>query len=335
MMMFKNMTDLEDSFLKATHHWIQDEPYCVAVSGGMDSMVLLHIMSIHFSNIVVFTFDHGLRDDTHKDLALVQSFCDEKGIDMHSAKWVSPSRKRLHEHARVARYQAMKDFCTHRQCKFLLTAHHLDDQMETIMMRFFKGSGPMGLRGMTPFQKLSPNLTLLRPFLDIPQSIIFEYAQKYSIPYIIDPSNTHQKFWRGQYRYHKDIFISLGLKYEHILHMRRQMIEMTDFIREQVQEAEHRIVTTSEDGHSFEYKKFIELPTVIQRKLMQKIIQDTSGFTYPPSYVFIQKLVEKMTSSDLFKPMTIQTCWIFKKNHIFKVSVSKSDQRRRQKQILS
>jgi hypothetical protein len=162
--------------------------------------------------------------------------------------------------------------------------------------------------------------------------MILEYAKGHSIPYIIDSSNAYEQFWRGCYRQHKEVLKKLGLSSHHILHMRHQMIEMTDFVWEQVEDAEHRIVTIHHHEYSFCSCKFTALPKIIQHKLMQKIIQNMSGFQYPPSYQFIQKLVHDMVRHDDFKTVSIQTCLISKRKDIFVVSLSSKDDKRRQKQ---
>lgn len=178
----------------------------VALSGGLDSMALLH--ALHTlkldgqlkQKLAAIHVNHGLNpgaDDW-------QSFCEERcrlftiPLKTVQLKLGSASVENLEERARNARYTAFESMLEKDEC--LLLGHHRDDQMETLILRLMRGSGPRGLGGI-PRSRLLGNSRLLRPLLGFDRKALLEYAQSEGINWIEDDSNKAREFDRNFIRH--------------------------------------------------------------------------------------------------------------------------------------
>lgn len=163
--------------------------YVVAYSGGLDSTVLLHLLAATAGvPVKALHVDHRL----HAESGAWASFCESAaaalGVEFASVV-VTPdlgSGKGLEAAAREARYGALEAELTPGD--WLLSAHHLDDQAETLLLNLLRGSGPDGLAAMPGARPIGRNW-LLRPLLDVPRSALERYARERSLSWIEDPSN--------------------------------------------------------------------------------------------------------------------------------------------------
>lgn len=180
----------------------------IALSGGMDSVVLLHGLSqlkaqgrIHFESRAVHV-NHGLQSGADSWQSHCEKICQQLGVDLISEKAdlqsLSHSNHGIENAARQARYQIFE-----RQLQaeeVLLLAHHRDDQMETLLLRLMRGSGSRGLRGIPKTRKLGAGF-LFRPLLDFDSSDIEHYARSNKLQWVEDDSNKDQRFDRNYTRH--------------------------------------------------------------------------------------------------------------------------------------
>lgn len=174
----------------------------VGVSGGRDSMCLLHaVMScgaVDRSAVTAVHVNHCLRDEADGDENFVREFCEQNGIAFRVFK-VDVKKASAHDGltieqaARNLRYAAFYDLIKSGEADFILTAHHALDNAESILMHIFRGAGLDGLRGMSGSPKPTKNaydgLPLIRPFLNIYPSELDEYAKANGIKNVVDKTN--------------------------------------------------------------------------------------------------------------------------------------------------
>jgi tRNA(Ile)-lysidine synthetase-like protein len=176
--------------------------YVVGVSGGMDSIVLLHLMirTIPSSKIVVAHFNHALRGEASElDEALVRKLCREHGVTLHvgRAHTKHPAEAALRED----RYRFLFEIKAATGSDFLVTAHHANDQLETLFMRLLRGGGPKALGGMQERAIFSGmGQTILRPLLGVPRSVLLKYAVQNRIEHREDESNQSSLYFRNRVR---------------------------------------------------------------------------------------------------------------------------------------
>ena len=176
----------------------------IAFSGGLDSTVLLHAAN----HVVVSTghslaaihVDHGLHADSGKWRQHCNQFCDQLNIRFENIAVDTKPYLQLGVEgaARAARYQAFESNLHARDV--LLTAHHADDQLETVLLQLFRGSGSSGLAGCAAQRPLGEAL-LLRPLLHVTRADISAYAEQFDLRWLQDPANESMQFDRNYLRH--------------------------------------------------------------------------------------------------------------------------------------
>ena len=183
----------------------------VAVSGGIDSTVLLHALRACRGpdplDLVAAHIDHGLRgDESVADEAAVRCFAEKLGIDYRMERidpqagrlgHTSRTRPTLQEAARSQRYEALGRIARELGARHIATAHNLDDQAETLLLHLLRGCGPDALGGMAEIQ---PDGLVVRPLLSVSRVRIVDYAREHGIEWREDSSNTNPKYTRNRLR---------------------------------------------------------------------------------------------------------------------------------------
>ncbi|MEY3571472.1 MAG: hypothetical protein RIQ85_1592 [Pseudomonadota bacterium] len=187
----------------------------IACSGGLDSAVLLHLSAdffashphLHSHSLHVFHVHHGLSPNADYWLSHVQSECEQLNVPFDARK-VSVARVDQHgpeNAARLARYEALSSLCSTYRVELLLTAHHQDDQAETVMLQALRGAGLPGWSGMADLQRdhalLPTTVTLARPLLDCSRKQLEQIASERAIAHIIDESNEDSRYKRNAIRH--------------------------------------------------------------------------------------------------------------------------------------
>ena len=190
----------------------------LAVSGGPDSLALMLLahryarVSGGVERFVVYTVDHGLRPEAAEEAAFVVHAADKLGFRARSLRWEGekPSTG-VQQAARLARYQLIAEAMAEDGApRVLLTAHHLGDQAETVLMRMAHGSGLEGLRGMDYVSKIG-ELTIIRPLLGVDPLDLRAVVDTAGIVPVADPSNADIDYERVRWRQAMPRLAALGL----------------------------------------------------------------------------------------------------------------------------
>jgi tRNA(Ile)-lysidine synthase len=185
------------------------EPVAIAFSGGLDSSVLLHLVRAAIGDAPLFAFHihHGLSPNADAWEAHCAAECARRGIAFVARRVTLGDRKAGTEaSARQARYAALGELCREHGVKLLLTAHHLDDQAETILLQMARGAGPAGLSGMdahntAPGLLGSADIVLARPLLGASRAQLEACKAAHGISHIDDESNADTRFTRNALRH--------------------------------------------------------------------------------------------------------------------------------------
>jgi len=173
--------------------------FLLAISGGMDSMAMLHAFVSLKANISVAHINHGLRpEEGTEESALVKQFCQDRGIPFYSKELDSTAfeNKNLQNTAREFRYIFFNKICSQEDLDYICTAHHIGDSIETFLLNFAKGSGLKGLSGIP-----SRIDNVLRPLANVYPSEIENYVKSHKIPFLEDSSNQDTKYARNFIRH--------------------------------------------------------------------------------------------------------------------------------------
>lgn len=173
----------------------------VAVSGGPDSLGLLLLAAAALpGRVEAATVDHGLRAESSAEAAFVAEVCAGLGV-RHETLRVTVAEGNLQSEARAARYRALADWAARRGIGALATAHHADDQAETLLLRLNRASGVAGLAGVRAVGRVpGTDLPLVRPLLDWRRADLAEVVRAAGLEAVQDPSNDDARFDRVRVR---------------------------------------------------------------------------------------------------------------------------------------
>lgn len=176
----------------------------IAVSGGPDSLALLLLAAAaRPGKIEAATVDHCLRPESRAEATKVGEICDRLGVSHRilTAEWTKPPTTGLQQRSRTERYRLLGRWLTEQGLDALATAHHLDDQAETLIMRLNRGSGARGLAGIRPSAKVpGSEHALLRPLLQWRRGELEAICSAAGLQPVADPSNADDRFERVRIR---------------------------------------------------------------------------------------------------------------------------------------
>lgn len=207
----------------------------VATSGGPDSMLLVHLLCIVKKviniKIIVAHVNHKLRKESEEEAVFVKNFALENEFIFEYREIKEYNHDNLENAARQKRYEFFHELVNKYQAKYLMTAHHGDDLMETILMRLVRGSS---LRGYSGFKKQSGYI--IRPLITLTKKDIIEYMDNNNLKYYIDASNFSHKYTRNRYRSAVLPFLKNENKNVHLkfLKFSEELNSMNDFFNDYI-----------------------------------------------------------------------------------------------------
>lgn len=172
----------------------------LGISGGLDSMVMLHLLQQCDMSISVAHVDHNTRNgQSKKDALFVEQFCKERNIEFHIAEiesYILPG-KNFQSEARDFRYKFFNSIAEQYDLDYILTAHHKNDRWETFIHNLSKAAG---LDGLSTLRYKDGNL--IRPLLLFTRTELEDYAMRHDIPFVHDISNDSDDYTRNKIRHH-------------------------------------------------------------------------------------------------------------------------------------
>jgi len=252
------------------------------VSGGPDSVALM-LLAARWSRrperTVVATVDHGLRSEAFQEAQRVAEWARQLGFAHRLLRWEGPKPvTRLQERTRAARY-ALLAACAKEidaNCA-IVTAHHADDQAETILFRLCRGSGLKGLAGMARVSGRD-GVKLLRPLLGLPKAALEALCHDAGHPYIRDPSNENPDFARVRLRRLGATLAEQGLDREALLRLGRRAAQADEALAFCTTKAKERALVASEaNSAQFDANALHECPQEILLRLLEAQIIRLGG----------------------------------------------------------
>jgi len=258
----------------------QDDHLLIAVSGGVDSMALLHyfVKTKEQWGITVEAVhvDHMLRGEASaEDRAFVQKYCDEYGVYLYAKAIPIPEIMALENGntqliCRRERYQYFKEVMEKTNASKLVTAHHADDQLESVLMSLTKNATINGMQGIRS-QRIFEGKTLIRPFLTVTKSEIREYLLKQGLDYREDASNAKDTYVRNRFRHHVVPLLEAENPRvtEQVTHFTKQLQEDDAYLMTLAEDVFSRTVERIDGNtYSMEIKALQLVPLALQRRLI-------------------------------------------------------------------
>lgn len=282
-----------------------DKPHvAVAVSGGPDSIALTHLLNDWLNQrggkLFAITIDHQLRAESATEAAQVHEWCVSKNITHVTLKWEkehAPSSA-IHQQARNARYELLMQACRNLKIEHLFVAHHADDQAETVMMRFLKGSGVDGLAGM-PSSRLMDGIKLIRPLLPVHKHRLEATCALNGWAYVRDPSNESEAYLRGRLRNLAGPLAQEGVTTATLYEVARSAGLARATLEETTNQWLKQYAEVSAFGHiQIDMNAWKSLGDDMKRRVLIRVLLCMSGEDYPPKNASIEILVQNLLSKE-------------------------------------
>jgi len=285
----------------------------IAVSGGGDSVALMHILSRCFEpgsvELFAATVDHGLRAEAAQEAEAVDKLATKLGIRHTTLKWEGWDKSgNLQDQARRARYQLLADWAKSNEIAILALGHTADDQAETVLMRLSRSSGVTGLSAM-PVRRTVWGVTVFRPLLGITRAELRAYLQKHDMQWLDDPSNTDLRFDRIKMRQALEVLEPLGLTARALADVALNMSQAREALDWYSFLAARDSVTIHGGDVVLDLQKFRTLPDEIARRLLVRVIVWIGGADYAPRRA---TLVAALNAVRMGKPVTLAGCRAFR-----------------------
>ena len=253
----------------------------VAVSGGVDSVCLLHWLVEIGADIVCLHVNHGLRAAADTESQYVRDLCKKLNVPCEIFYWAGDKPESgIEAAARTARYKMMTDYCMAHGIEYLLTAHQADDQIETFLMNLGRGSGVFGLSAMRAVS-MRDGVKIVRPLLNVSRAELREYCDARGIKYFTDEMNADVHYTRVRIRQNRHLLRDeLGISDDRILLAIENLGRARDAIENDI---ERLVADVMIDGRAMFSDSFLfDLDPEIRLKFIGTLIQKIGGNDYPP-----------------------------------------------------
>ena len=260
--------------LKQHAFWQPTQRVLVAVSTGVDSMVLLHILQQMNISIGVVHVNHRLREASEQEAVFLTAYCEENQLPLYKATWDNPALTNVEAAARTFRYTFFEEVMRLHHYEVLVTAHHADDQMETILMKLARDGNFFNSQGIRWSQAFG-NGTLVRPLLTTTKAEIRAYSEQHQIVSYEDETNTSLAIQRNRWRQQILPFIKAENQQanQHFQQWSEQMTYAQEMIQEQQNQWYQQLLTEQSQAWAFELKTYHTLTTAQQYFFIQGIGQ--------------------------------------------------------------
>ena len=260
----------------------QGDRLIVGVSAGVDSMVLLDILNTLRQEfdlfLIVAHVNHGLRAiESEKEAELVRKESARLGLpfeygEFNAKEFQESEGLSLQDAARRIRFQFFHELLQKYHAGKIVLGHNADDQVETVLLRLFRGSGVKGLKGMLPMR----DGKLIRPLIEVWKIEIEAYAREKNIPYLLDSSNLKKDYLRNKLRL--DLIPLIEEKYQPrfkkaVARTSTLLREENDYLERGAEEAYQEVVREEEGQITFKFSAYQSLHHAIRWRLVQKILK--------------------------------------------------------------
>lgn len=249
---------------------ISNDYIIVGCSGGPDSMCLLDILTKNRYKVICAHVDHNIRKESKSEREFLQSYCNDRDIPFEYVE-LKKIKRANESYYRNKRYKFYKELAKKYNTRYISTAHHGDDLVETILMRLTRGSSFYGYRGFSKYYE-EKEYIYIKPLIFYTKEDIEDYLKKNKIPFVLDKTNMEDKYTRNRYRHHLLPF----LKKENG-RVNKKFLEFS----EEIEEVENLLSKLVDDALDRNYKNgkidlraFSQENRVIQKKELEYVLKN-------------------------------------------------------------
>lgn len=271
----------------------------VAVSGGGDSVALLHMLAARGKGLRAVTVDHGLRAESASEAAQVASFCKKLGVQHTVLKWEGWNKSgNVQDEARKARLGMITAWAAQENVTHVALGHTKDDQAETVLLRLARGSGVDGLSGMAA-QRVDERLTWVRPLLHARREDLRAYLVARNILWVDDPSNDDLKYDRVKARQALAHLDGLGITIDGLVATADRMQDARKALEDATLALAESCVEVSDAGEvRIDTAIFNTAPDELRFRLFSATLKWISGSTYRPRFDSLRGVLARIDTDN-------------------------------------
>ncbi len=293
---------------------LQEKFIAVGVSGGSDSLALVLMLNDELCSlgykIIALTVNHNLRPSAADEAEYVAQIMKHHNIEHHTLVWQHQQQLTgIEEAARSARYDLLTSWCKAHGINILMTAHHLNDQVETFFMRLQRGSGLDGLCGMKECSQ-KDNILILRPLLYTSPDIMKKYLLDKNLKWVEDESNQCTDFLRVKMRlFLPQFYKATGITPQRIGQTMQRLLSSRNLLEKQTEKFINNACKNWFDyGYSCSLNKFYEIDDELKFRVLSALLKKVGKDEYPPRAEKILSLISKINTE--LKSTTLGHCCI-------------------------
>ncbi len=301
--------------------------YTIAVSGGADSLALVALAKaysctkkVNFKYVLV---NHNIRKNSKKEANQVKNLLKKNNINLVIISNKKKITRNIQSQARDTRYEILIKYCMKNKINTLVTAHNLEDQVETFFIRLSRGSGLKGLSSMSPLSKINKKISLFRPLLDIKKKFLIKISKIAFGKYFEDPSNKDKKYLRTKIRNLKKHLKNSGIEYDQIIKSINNLAISKITLEEYFKKIFAETIKNKKKEILVDLKKFKKLNYEIKIAIINRSIKRLRKNYYnhrSKKVIYLIKQLEKAS----FKKSTLGGCLFFIKKDNLCIRIEKT-----------
>ena len=319
---FENSDNFSKIFLKfkTKIFKLKKKSLVVAISGGPDSLALASLCkAVSYKKDLKFHYilvNHNLRKNSKRESLQVKKLLKKFNINLKIFNNKKKIKNNIQAEARNIRYETLKTYCIKNKIKIILTAHNLEDQVETFFIRLSRGSGLTGLSSMKSLTSISHSVKLYRPLLDTNKIILVKISKKVFGVYFNDPSNQNKKFLRTKIRNLKKHLIESGIEYDQIIKSINNLNSSKLILDKYYKKIFKETVSKTRNEVFIHFKRFKDFEDEIKIKLINKAIKILRGNYYDARSKKVLNLIKNVQNKRFIKSTLAGCLFYLKKEHL-------------------
>ena len=326
---FKKFKDLSSIFtnFKYKLDCLNKKSYVVAVSGGPDSLALVALTKAYryfkktkFRYVLI---DHNIRKNSAQEAQQVKTLLKRCQISLNIILNKKEINRNVQGEARNVRYEMLSNYCRKNKINTILTAHNLEDQVETFFIRLSRGSGLTGLSSMKPLSKINNNINLYRPLLETNKKFLIKFSKIVFGKYFKDPSNKNLKYLRVKVRNLRKPLEKSGIEYEQIIKSINNLASSKATLEVYFKKIFKNVIEKKNKMISINLIKFNELNNEEKIAVINESIKKLKKNYYPPRAKKVNNLIDNLMTTN-FKKSTLGGCVFFKKKDNLCLKIEKT-----------
>ncbi|MFD1943613.1 tRNA lysidine(34) synthetase TilS [Paradevosia shaoguanensis] len=299
----------------------------LAVSGGADSLALMVLVRRWLRElenppkVFVYSVDHGLRREARDEVAMVVDEAKKLGFEPRALAWTGAKPATgVQDAARQARYRLIGEAMAQDGAEILLTAHHINDQAETILMRLSHGSGLDGLSGMQPLSMVE-GVPIFRPFLAVDPKILRAVVDAEGLTPAEDPSNSDPHYERVRWRRALPALADLGLDAETLFRFSERAAQAEEALAITASISFDEIVRLDGFGAAeIDSDQFASVPKAIADRILARVLRIVGGQQKPRALSVVERLRDALVAGDVSKTRTVLGCVVRNSSGVISVA---------------